>query len=110
MRVKILLELLASSIAVMMVVSCMTPCIAVGDLNEHQLKLLSDTEKESSKSNYTFSLHGDVTLLWSYVNEERDAEVSLGSVLDDINGDGIKDILVSDCNTENKLLAISGKD
>jgi hypothetical protein len=111
MKVKILfLELLAISIAVMMVVSCMTPCIAVDDLNEHQLKMLTDTEKESSKSNYTFSLHGAVTLLGSYVNEERDAEVSLGSVLDDINEDGIRDILITDYNTENKLLVISGKD
>jgi hypothetical protein len=111
MKVKIFfLELLAISIAVMMVVSCMTPCVAVGDSNEHPLKKLSDTEKESSKSNYIFSFHGNATLLWSYVNEERDAEVSLGSVLDDINGDGIRDILITDCNTENKLLAISGKD
>jgi hypothetical protein len=115
MRVKILLELLAISIAVMMVVSCMTPCIAVDDLNEHPLKKLSDTEKESSKSNYTFSLHGNATLLWSYVNEERDFMVFIIDVLADINGDGIKDILLSDYNTadynrENKLLVISGKD
>jgi hypothetical protein len=118
MKVKILfLELVAISIAVMMVVSCMTPCIAVGDSNEHPLKKLSDTEKESSKSNYTFSLHGNVTLLWSYVNEERDFMVFIVDVLDDINGDGIKDILLSDYNTvlsdyntENKLLVISGKD
>lgn len=118
MKVKILfLELLAISIAVMMVVSCMTPSIAVGDLNEHPLKKLSDTEKESSKSNYTFSLHGNATLLWSYVNEERDFMVFIVDVLDDINGDGIKDILLSDYNTvlsdyntETKMLVISGKD
>jgi hypothetical protein len=118
MKVKILfLDLLAISIAVMMVVSCMTPCIAVGDLNEHQLKKLSGTEKESSKSNYTFSLHGNATLLWSYVNEERDFMVFIVDVLDDINGDGIKEILLSDyntvlsdSNTETKMLVISGKD
>jgi len=76
---------------------------------EHKLKKLSVSEKGASKSNYSFNLHGNVKLLWSYVNDEWDAEVRF-DILDDVNGDGIEDILVSDCNTENKLLVISGKD
>jgi hypothetical protein len=149
---KILLKILAISIAVLIVVSCMTLCIAVGNLNDnashsfdetmvplyanadgthtsllHQLnhdfirgdfnytkiirelklKTLSVSEEESSKSNYTFSLHGNVKLLWSYVNEERDAEI-LFDIINDVNGDGIKDVLIYD--SINKLLLISGKD
>jgi hypothetical protein len=61
------------------------------------------------KSNYTFSLHGNVQLLWSYVNDERDAEVDF-DILDDVNGDGIVDVLASDCNSESKLFVISGMD
>ena len=76
---------------------------------EHKLKKLSVSEKGASKSNYTFSLHGNVKLLWSYVNDKKDAEVEFDT-LDDVNGDGIEDILLSDCNAENKLLVMSGKD
>jgi len=73
---------------------------------------------ETQNSDYTFSLHGDIRLLWSYVNDEKDVgvySVSLG----DVNGDDIADVLVSvcceavftsDCGSENKLFAISGKD
>ena len=66
------------------------------------------------KSNYTFSLHGNVNLLWSYVNDERNAEVDC-HIIDDVNGDGVKDVLVIDeqydPNTDStnfKILALSG--
>jgi len=63
----------------------------------------------TQKSNYTFSLHGNVNLLWSYVNDERNADVDF-DILDDVNGDGIVDVLASDCDSESKLFVISGKD
>ena len=61
------------------------------------------------KSNYTFSFYGNVKLLWNYVNDERYADVDF-EISDDINEDGIYDILISDCKLENKLLVISGND
>jgi len=63
----------------------------------------------TQKSNYTFSLHGNVNLLWNYVNDERNARVDF-DILDDVNGDGIEDIVISDCNSANKTLLVSGKD
>jgi len=70
---KILLKILAISVAVLMVASCMTLCIAVGDLNEHKLKTLSDSEEESSKSNYTFSLQGNVSSAIEWHTSDQEA-------------------------------------
>jgi len=75
------------------------------------------------KSNYTLSLHGDLRLLWGYVNDEKAAWVDCVS-LGDVNGDDIADVLVSDCcdddyykdvfitncDSESKLFVMSGKD
>lgn len=87
-------------------------------ISEYRLNEQIIRAAETQKSNYTFSLHGDVRLLWSYVNDEKDAWV-YSVILGDVNGDDITDVLVSDCcedfftsdcDSENKLFAISGKD
>ena len=84
------------------------------DKNEKDKHFVSITKNkleklsEIQKSNYTFSLHGNVNLIWSYVNDERNAEVDF-CILDDVDGDGIADVLVSDCDSESKLSVLSGK-
>ena len=61
----------------------------------------------TQKSNYTFSLHGNVNLLWSYVNDERNVRVDF-DVIKDVNSDGIYDVIISD--NEGNLLMLSGDD
>jgi outer membrane protein assembly factor BamB len=59
------------------------------------------------KSNYTFSFHGNAKLLWSYVNDERNARVDY-DIIKDVNSDGIYDVIISD--NEGNLLMLSGSD
>jgi len=75
--------------------------------HEHNKQIIRAARTQ--KSNYTFSLHGNVNLLWNYVNDERNARVDF-DILDDVNGDGIEDVVISDCNSANKTLLVSGKD
>ncbi len=76
---------------------------------KHKLNKQIIRKAGTQKSNYTFSLHGKVNLLWSFVNDERNAEVDF-DILDDVNGDGIEDVVISDYNSANKTLLVSGKD
>ncbi|UYZ39621.1 MAG: right-handed parallel beta-helix repeat-containing protein [Candidatus Methanospirare jalkutatii] len=74
---------------------------------KHELNKQMIRAAGTQKSNYTFSLHGNVNLLWSYVNDEKDVEVDF-DLIKDVNGDGIYDTIITD--TSGKLLMLSGDD
>ena len=71
---------------------------------KHELNKQMIRATGTQKSNYTFSLHGNVNLLWSYVNDEKDVEVDF-DLIKDVNGDGIYDTIITD--TSGKLLMLS---
>jgi len=74
---------------------------------KHELNKQMIRAAGTQKSNYTFSLHGNVNLLWSYVNDERNARVYY-DIIKDVNSDGIYDVIISD--NEGNLLMFSGSD
>jgi len=74
---------------------------------KHELNKQMIRTAGTQKSNYTFSLHGNVNLLWSYVNDERNARVYY-DIIRDVNSDGIYDVIISD--NEGNLLMFSGSD
>ena len=74
---------------------------------KHELNKQMIRAAGTQKSNYTFSLHGNVNLLWSYVNDERNARVYY-DIIRDVNSDGIYDVIISD--NEGNLLMFSGSD
>jgi PGF-pre-PGF domain-containing protein len=60
----------------------------------------------SGGSGYSFTLEGDANLLWSYEVADKD-EVVIIDFLDDVNKDGVVDVLLYD-NNEKKLYLLSG--
>jgi len=79
---------------------------------KHELNKQMIRAAGTQKSNYTFSLHGNVNLLWSYVNDERNARVYF-DIIRDVNSDGIYDVIISDndvSDDEGNLLMLSGSD
>ena len=80
------------------------PSIPKYKLNEQIIQAAGN-----EKSNNTFSIHGNISLLWSYIDDKKEAKVDFDA-LDDINGDGIVDVLLYDRNSGGKVLVVSGKD
>ncbi|RJS72498.1 hypothetical protein CW714_04555 [Methanophagales archaeon] len=79
---------------------------------KHELNKQMIRAAGTQKSNYTFSLHGNVNLLWSYVNDGRNARVYY-EIVRDVNSDGIYDVIISDndvSDDEGNLLMLSGSD